>query len=86
MLDLDLRKDKASDITKDLIKDPFAKERVFTIELRYWDHGSSAPYWEVRIGFQNGNTQGYQILEKCKEFDDLLDQLKEVGEHLKSKS
>ncbi len=66
-----------------IIKNPFGKDKIETINLEFRNYDFRPAYWRGSVGFSNGNTKGRQELEECETFEQLLAQLKALGETLK---
>ena len=65
-----------------VIKDPFLKDKVTDITIRYTSW-SNKFYWYAKIQFKNGNTSGEQITPDCDTFEEVLAQIKIIEQSIK---
>lgn len=76
--------DKPKNQALSIIKDPFSVNKVDDIYIRYSTNWGKAK-WHGSISFKNGNTIGEQKLLECDTLDDIVTQIKAIGESLKDK-
>lgn len=67
-----------------VIKDPFTKESVSEIMIRYTTDWSN-PHWYAKVCFKNGHTSGEQKTPNCKDFDEVLAHLKQIINSVENK-
>lgn len=61
------------------IKDPFKKDCVKEIMIRYSQMWSSdPPYWYANIEFKNGNTEAKQRTPNCETFEEVIVHMKQI--------
>lgn len=65
-----------------VILDPFSTDKVSAINI-FYRPSQWSKHWSGNVHFQNGNTSGSQELVPSDSINELIEQIKIIGESLK---
>lgn len=68
-----------------IINNPFSTDQVSGINI-YYRPTQWTKHWTGSMTFKNGNTSGSQELVPCDTINELIEQIKVIGESLKIKN
>lgn len=64
-----------------VIKNPFSKDSITEIHLHFYTRYK--PHWSGSVVFKNGLTSGRQELRETDDFENIIAQIREIGDSLK---